>query len=133
MSRIEEDIDNIIYEYFKPKEKHLFRKLMLNTSIITTSAKIKIISNFPNIDHVIINKFQRVLSIRNCFAHLPIQRVLQINFSRDSRSVNEVKSIQNIEYMNSSGKLITKSLTKLIDEFFELEKGIKEDILKFKL
>jgi hypothetical protein len=35
--------------------------------------------------------------------------------------------------MNSSGKLITKSLTKLIDEFFELEKGIKEDILKFKL
>lgn len=133
MYNIESQIDFIICDYFDPKNKNEFKKIILNSSIISIGGKIKILRNIKSFDKKVIDKIQKFSSIRNAFAHLPVTELVHINITKDEngefKSSEVSKIISQIEVMNSNGELKMKNSQELITEFFELNNEIKEYLL----
>lgn len=68
MNFIEGKIDEVIISFFKPEDPKKFKKIMLNSSIINTGAKLKVLKNIKDFESSIITKLQDMSSIRN-FLH----------------------------------------------------------------
>lgn len=130
MYQIEVKIDFIISLYFNPEKKSEFEKIVLNSSIISIGGKIKILRNIKEFDKKIIEKIQKISSIRNAFAHLPTRDCIEIRVKKNENGnfVNSEigKITSEMEVMNSNGELKTKTTTDLIDEFFNLNKEISD-------
>jgi hypothetical protein len=135
MYQIESKIDFIISDYFKPEKKGDFEKIILNSSIISIGGKMKILRNIKSFDKKKIEKIGKFSSIRNAFAHLPLTESIHINITKDEKgkfkSSEISKIISQIEVMNSSGELKMRNVKELIDEFFELNKELKEYLLNY--
>lgn len=129
MYQIESKIDYVISEHFKPEKKEAFEKIILNSSIISFGGKLKVLRNVTSFDPKIIDKIQKISTIRNAFAHLPTTELINITItekkSEDTNSVRIDVTTQ-MEIMNSSGQLKTKKTTELIDEFFVLNTEIRK-------
>ena len=129
MYNIELQIDFIIADYFKPEDKNEFLKIILNSSIVTIGGKMKILRNIRSFDKKIIDKIQKISSIRNAFAHLPISESVSINIINDGngdfKSSEVSKVINEMEIMTSSGELKRKNIRELIDDFFDLNEQIR--------
>ncbi|CAM3611438.1 hypothetical protein [Zobellia roscoffensis] len=127
--RIEERINNIILDFFKPDNKELFTSVVLNSSVLTIGAKIKILANI-GVDNSTINKIRKLASIRNGFAHTLITHQISIkppSKSEPAKKVEtEVTSIVNV--MNSSGKIITKNAHEYLSEYLELLQEVEKEI-----
>lgn len=127
-NKIEAKIDNVIINYFKPKENKKFKKIILNSSIITFGSKIKILTNIDGFDKKEIEKIRKLSAIRNSFAHIPILVHFDLKQIPGSVGEFEIKSISDkIEVMNSSGKLESKFVKSEL-ETFEL---LKNEITKY--
>lgn len=127
--QIESKIDNIITEHFKPEKKGDFKKIILNSSIISFGGKLKILRNIPSFDKKIIDKIQKLSAIRNAFAHLPTKEYFEIKVSEKENGELETTHfdvITQMEIMNSSGELKVRKVVELIDEFYNLNKEIRE-------
>lgn len=102
----------------------------MNSSIISIGGKIKILRNIKEFDKKIIEKIQKISSIRNAFAHLPTRDCIEIRVKKNENGnfVNSEigKITSEMEVMNSNGELKTKTTTDLIDEFFNLNKEISD-------
>ena len=128
--QIETQIDYIISDYYKPKNEIEFIKVVLNSSIITIGGKMKILRNIKYFDKNIISKIQKISSIRNAFAHLPITESITIYEKKiGANGISlplEIESSDKIEIMDSSGLLKTKDVKAYINEFFDLNKEIRQ-------
>ncbi|WP_372754606.1 hypothetical protein [Mariniflexile sp.] len=135
MNDIETKIDFIICDYFEPTKNREFKKIMLNSSIITIGGKMKILRNIKTFDNKIIVKIGDLSRIRNAFAHLPIVEHIFVSVSHDEngefKSSKISKITSNIEVMNSEGVLKTKNANILISEFSQWNKEIREYLLNF--
>ena len=132
--QIETSIDRIICEYYKPNQKKEFEKIILNSSIISLGGKVKILANISAFDKKVISKIQKIISIRNAFAHLPTFRSVIINGDKDLMkkfNVTEITESLKMEVMNSSGQLKTKDLSELRSEFYNLNQEIREYLLDY--
>ena len=133
MNNIESQINFIIRDYFNPEKMSEFNKIILNSSIISIGGKLKILRNIKSFDNKMIDKIQKISSIRNAFAHLPITENIQLTFKRDVngniKSSEVAKIISQIEIMNSNGELKLKNTQELITFFFELNTEIRQYLL----
>lgn len=131
MNQIESKIDFIIVDYFNPKNKNEFTKIILNSSIINIGGKCKILRNIKSFDKNIITKIQKIAPIRNYFAHLSITDSIKIGVKVDGTS--EISSISSqIEVMNSSGLIKYRDARELINEFFDLNQEIRDYLNSYK-
>ena len=130
MTKIEAKVDSIILNFFAPEKRSEFKTILLNSSIINSGSKMKILRNIESFDNKIIDKIQSVQSIRNAFAHLPINKSVQINLKKlDEASykvVGKPKVLSHLEIMNSSGLIKQKKIYVLIDEFLENKNNINQ-------
>ncbi len=130
MYQIESRIDFVISDYFDPRKKRDFEKIILNSSIISIGGKMKILRNIESFDKKIVDKIGKISSIRNAFAHLPIIESVHIGVINDEKG--EFKSskildiITQIEVMNSNGELKIKNVKEQIREFYELNNELNE-------
>ncbi len=134
--QIETSFDDIICTHYEPAKKNEFKKIVLNSSIITLGGKVKILANISNFDKKIITKIQKIISIRNAFAHLPVQMSAKINGVRDENKnfeVTEITTALKMEIMVSSGQLRTKDLSELRSEFYTLNQEIREYLRDFSI
>ncbi|WP_298121131.1 hypothetical protein [Flavobacterium sp.] len=128
--QVETKIDLIISSYFNPEKKYEFENIVLNSSIISIGGKLKILRNIKAFDKKIIDKIQKISSIRNAFAHLPTRDCIEISVTKDEKgnftNSNISKITSQMVLMNSSGELKTKTTNDLIDEFYNLNKEISD-------
>jgi hypothetical protein len=127
--QIETKINNIISDYFKPEKKDEFKRIILNSSIVTIGAKMKILRNIESFDKNIISKIQQLSSIRNAFAHLPIYESVTVNITENDNGElinSEIDVTSQIEIMTSSGELKKQNSKQLVQEFFDLNIDIRK-------
>ncbi|MBA0882753.1 hypothetical protein [Flavobacterium undicola] len=119
LNEIEEAINQLIILYFKPEKEAEFRSIILNSSIINSGAKAKILNNLPEFDNKLINNFQRIVSIRNAFAHSAMTNNAVVKIENVGGEIKfEVESLtSHLEVMNSSGQLKTNSVKDLVEEY----------------
>jgi hypothetical protein len=116
MYHLEWQVDIIITEYFNPEKKEEFEKVVLNSTILPMGAKMKILRNIDGIEGRMVDKISTLSSIRNAFAHLPYIQNIDITVDEKLNPLN-VEEDNELEVMNSSGKLIKKKVTTLFKEF----------------
>lgn len=136
MYQIETKIDFVISDYFDPRKKRDFEKIILNSSIVSIGGKMKILRNIESFDKNIINKIGKFSSIRNAFAHLPIIESVHIGVINDEKGGFKTSKILDIitqiEVMNSNGELKIKNVKEQIGEFFELNNELNEYLSNYK-
>lgn len=131
LQQIEYKINEKILEFFKPKEKELFSKIVLNSSVLDIGSKLKILINLGSVDPKTIEKIRRLSAIRNGFAHAAISSKVTIKIIMDENGKEkniDVKEHNMIEVMNSSGKLISKNAMEYLIEFLNLNNEIRNEI-----
>ena len=125
LNKIEQKIDRIITVYFNPEKKQEFTKIILNSSIVSTGAKMKILRNIDSFDKNKISKIQTVISIRNAFAHLPVTKSATVVYKNENGKL--IGSLENVstqlDIMNSNGEIKKKNVKELI---FEYKKTVDE-------
>ena len=134
MTQIEIKIDLVIAEYFQPKRRKEFDSIILNSAILSMGAKAKILRNVSGFDKNTITQIQKISSIRNAFAHLPLSENIEINIIEDKngKHINtEINLTSEIEVMNSSGELKVQNSEQQVLEFFNLQKEITEYLNNF--
>ena len=127
--RIEARIDRIIVDYFKPENKIIFVSVVLNSSVLTIGAKIKILANIGIKDSTL-NKIRKLSAIRNGFSHTLIHNKGKITISLNKKPNENIKTEMDtvIEVMNSNGKITHKDAFEYLIEFFDLLKEIEKEI-----
>ncbi|WP_228851448.1 hypothetical protein [Aegicerativicinus sediminis] len=118
---VEDLIDDLILDFVKPSKPDTFKKVFLNSSIVTIGAKVKIIANY-GVDNKILDKIRRLTNIRNGFSHSRIHgniRIIlgEVNSDKSREITTEAESV--ISVMNSNGKLETKNAHDLLQEFID--------------
>jgi hypothetical protein len=124
MNFIEGKVDNVIVKYFNPEDSKTFIKILLNSSIISTGAKLKVLRNIKDFDKNIISKIQEMSSIRNSFAHIPIVPHFKMEKIEGKTSLTRLPD--RLEVMNSSGEIKTKNAKGELNKFNNLKEEVKE-------
>ena len=136
MYDIESKIDFVICGFFKPEKKGDFKKIILNSSIISIGGKMKILRNIKHFNKSIIEKIGRYSSIRNAFAHISVKEIITITITNDENGKfkgSEISKITSqIEVMNSSGDLKERNIHDLINEFYKLNDELEEYLMNYK-
>jgi hypothetical protein len=130
--QIEVSIDRIICEFYQPKKDKEFKKVILNSSIISFGGKIKILANIPYIETKIIEKIRRLSSIRNAFAHLPIHSHYELKMHKNKEGHHEISDINErlkLYVMKSNGRIKTADLSDLREEFYSLSNQVRDYFL----
>lgn len=133
--KIEKKIDSIICDFFNPEKKNEFNRVLLNSSIVSIGGKMKILRNISSFDNRIIEKINKLSSIRNAFAHLEINDTVEMtvklnkNFEIEGTEITNFRS--ELEVMNSSGEIRIKNIEELFSEYQELDIEIMTYLLKF--
>lgn len=134
MTQVEMKIDTIISDYFQPQKKSEFEKIILNSSILSMGGKMKVLRNVKGFDKNTISKIQKIASIRNAFAHIPLYESVDFIVMEDKKGKHidsnlNVTSL--IEVMNSNGELKVQNSKEQFQKFFELQKEIIEYLNNF--
>lgn len=124
--QIEDLINDILLAHFRPNDRSIFLKVLLNSSVTPYGGKLKVLRAI-GIDNETYSNLQKIGAIRNAFAHTNISYSMTITGSRESDSKAEVKDILNI--MNSNGEIKSKDPYSYMIEFLELYKQV-EPVLK---
>lgn len=119
---IEENINHIIYHYFKPENSGQFLSIVLNSSIMHYGGKLKVLKSI-GIDKSIYSKLQQLGSIRNAFAHTPLN--MQTTYSYGDNEEATVETRDNISVMNSQGEIISKVPYEYLVEFLDLYNAVE--------
>ncbi len=116
---IESILDLLIKEYFKPKNEENFGKIVLNSSIIGFVGKAKVLRGLDIIDIKLYNDLTNLSAIRNSFAHAQVNTFHHIHhvLKGDEGSDLDFDSYQNMDKMNSQGKVTQKNPRDYLKEF----------------
>lgn len=136
-NRIDYEISKIILRHLKvPKEReHFANTVLLNTSVLPSGGKIKILANIikneeNNEYKKLIEDLKNLFAIRNGFAHCILQTQIDIKLKKNgedgSSNVYEI-----IQVMNSSGQLKSEKYDKYLDDFFTLNDKTKKTLRSF--
>jgi hypothetical protein len=122
LNKIEQKIDSIITNFFNPVKSLEFRNIILNSSIVSTGAKMKILRNIDLFDTKIIGKIQTIISIRNAFAHIPITKAATITITNEKGNLiwSLESVVSQLDIMNSNGEIKKKKAMDLIVEYENL-------------
>lgn len=122
LNKIEQKIDSIITNFFNPAKGLEFRNIILNSSIVSTGAKTKILRNIDSFDNKMISKIQTIISIRNAFAHVPITKDATIIIKNENGNLiwSLESATSQLNIMNSSGDIKKKNAKDLISEYENL-------------
>ncbi len=134
MTQIEMKIDHVIAEYFQPERRKEFDRIILNSAILSMGAKAKVLRNVSGFDKNTIGKIQKISSIRNAFAHLPLSENVEINIIEDKNGKHidtEINVTSEIEVMSSNGELKIQNSKQQVLAFFDLQKEIIEYLNNF--
>jgi hypothetical protein len=119
LNKIEEKINIVITRYFSPTKEDEFKTVVLNSSIVSTGAKMKILRNIDSFDNKMISKVQTLMNTRNAFAHLPLTKSATITIT--NKEGNLIWNLENastqLDIMNSSGEIKKKNTKELIVEY----------------
>lgn len=131
MTQIEYRIDNAITKLIEPKNIEAFENIVLNSSIITFGAKLKILRNIKGFDKDIISKIQSISTIRNAFAHLPLHESAIIHFNKKEGSdkiltPSSIECWNYVKIMNANGEIKETKAHELLDKFFQLNQEIRD-------
>ncbi|RZK21887.1 MAG: hypothetical protein EOO43_10300, partial [Flavobacterium sp.] len=118
LNKIEDKINTIITQYFSPEKDLEFRTIMLNSSIVSTGAKMKILRNIASFDKKFISKIQTMMNTRNAFAHLPLTKSAVVSVTNNNGNlVWLLESVTSqLDIMNSSGEVKKKNAKELVIE-----------------
>lgn len=99
-----------------------FRTIVLNSSIVSTGAKMKILRNIESFDNKFISKIQTLMSTRNAFAHLPLTKSATVTITNNNGElVWMLESVTSqLDIMNSSGEIKKKNAKDLVLEYKDL-------------
>ncbi|WP_292943644.1 hypothetical protein [Olleya sp. UBA1516] len=117
LNTIEITIDQIITNYFSPKNLNNFNNILLNSSILEFGKKVKLISSLDLIDKTTFSDLLKLASIRNSFAHAEIRNVTHYT-TGEKNTLAEIKKM--IVVMNSNGKISKKYISEFLIEFDNL-------------
>ena len=119
LNKIEEKINTIITRYFSPVKELEFKTIVLNSSIVSTGAKMKILRNIDSFDNKMISKVQALMNTRNAFAHLPLTKSATITITnKEGNFLWNIESVSTqLDIMNSSGEIKKKNAKELIVEY----------------
>ncbi|MEX1013710.1 MAG: hypothetical protein WDZ80_00940 [Candidatus Paceibacterota bacterium] len=124
MNQIESNIDSKIADFVDPKDKHSFKKIILNSSIISTGGKLKILAGLKLLDKKTMNDIRELSSIRNAFAHSVFVHATEIMIDRKNNTTKGLASYHNMEIMNSDGVLKSKKAHEHLERFYELNERV---------
>lgn len=130
--QIEYSIDEIIANYYEPKQKDKFKRIMLNSSILDFGSKCKILCNIERVKSKTIENIRKLASIRNSFAHAKIidNVTIIVDKENDSTSIDSITS--KIDVMNSNGKIISKDAYEHLCKFLDLYNVTKKELIELK-
>jgi len=130
--QVEYSIDEIIADYYEPKQKDNFKRIILNSSILDFGSKCKILCNIENVKSKTIDNIRKLASIRNSFAHAKIMDNITIVVDRenDRTSIDSITS--KIDVMNSSGKIGSEDAYKYLCKFLDLYNVTKKELIELK-
>jgi len=127
---LEESIASIISQYFHSNDidkNIVFRNIVLNNAIISLSSKIKLYRHINSIENdwptPNIALFQKVMNIRNTFAHSSTSRVYILN--EDKEIIDKHLSLKSV---SGSGALKRSKRSDLLIEFEDAFREIKRHL-----
>lgn len=109
-------INQLITNFFKPEKHTEFFNIMLNTSVTSYGAKVKILPNLVDIDKKVITHLQELGRIRNGVAHV----APYLGFKKSDEEFESDSLIIKLEIMQGNGKIIEKDFWELSERFNEL-------------
>jgi hypothetical protein len=130
--QIEHSVNEIIVEYFAPRDKVSFKKIVLNSSILDFGSKCKILSNIEHIKKSTIENIRELSSIRNAFAHAEIIDNIAIILDRKNGNTRIGSITSEIDVMNSSGKISSKDAHEYRCKFLDLYNAAKKELIEFR-
>jgi len=130
--QIEHSIDQIITDYYEPKQKDKFKRIMLNSSILDFGSKCKILCNIDSVKNSTVDSIRKLSSIRNSLAHAEIidNITIIVDKENDKASIGSITS--KIDVMNSSGKISSEDAYKYLCKFLGLYDVTKKELIELK-
>ena len=130
--QVEENVDEIIVKIIKPGDYKIFRNVLLNSSVLPFSGKMKILHN-TGLDTKIIDKIGRMSRIRNAFAHNKFKGFLAREIDpKTGQRIKTGKHESNVIFtLTSNGKSKKESVVDLLKEFNNLKKKVIEAQIEF--
>jgi hypothetical protein len=113
LNNIEMLIGQILIKYFKPAKEEDFKKTILNSSITSFAAKVKVLRGLDIITDNLRQDLLRLSSIRNGFAHTPVTHHHRMHANSDKP--NEVEQVMYV--MLSDGIIKKQPTTTYFKEF----------------
>ena len=132
---IENLLDQIIFNYTLPRDeaKLFFRYILLDSSVITLGAKVKVVTYIANeelkVDKLDTDSLHGVIRYRNAFAHHGLQSHPTLAVGR---TPEENKEVFKLHIITGSGKLIKVTREKALKKFEEYFENAKKGLVKIK-
>ncbi|MBK9257987.1 MAG: hypothetical protein IPM42_21240 [Saprospiraceae bacterium] len=130
-NKIEHLIDTILISYFKPSNENTFREILLNSSILPTAGKIKVLNNIPDFNANISQDLITLSNIRNAFAHADIKININIQLDNEKNCIDH-NTEEKIVVLKNSGKSESKLINDYFNEFNTLYDKVKKYLIDFK-
>jgi hypothetical protein len=127
---IEDSINCIICLYYKPEREDVFKRIVLNSSILDFGSKCEILSNIEAVDGRIIDNIRKLSSIRNSFAHARITDCIELSADKDLSKVIISRVTSQIDIMSSSGKISSKDAYEYLCRFLELYDATTDQLIE---
>lgn len=122
---IENDMNRVILNYFKPERESKFLSILMNSTVINMGGKYTVLFHIDYFKNSIIENWRSLNSIRNYFAHTTIGNPYNITIEQSGIQTH-INQPKYIEYLSSQGVFKRKEFKKAVESFCENYKIIKD-------
>lgn len=118
---VDRTINVVLYSCFIPQQnQHVFKDVLLNSTLLDIGAKCKVLTNLDNFDKRIIGKIRELSRLRNAMAHGLITATAH-SVSKGNKNVLDARVTAphtlTINVLNSNGEMKEKNLAQEYDEY----------------
>jgi len=125
LNEIEIKMDIIITNHFQPKDERDFKRIMLNSTIISFYNKVKILRGVEIITDKDYTSITEMSRIRNGFAHQSTSESLTIQISRkENEGAKLIEATDKMDVMNSRGVIDGKDVRDWINIFHSINERV---------
>lgn len=117
MISIETLVDELLIWHFHPEDERRFRYVLLNNSVISMGAKIKVCRGLEILDNKTAENLLKMNSIRNMFAHSNDYLNMSQSSNKDQNNHFEIHFTTDLTMMSSNGKIVEKNIFEAVIEF----------------